>query len=76
MQQLLDEAAAGIEKIEAMDDKEHRRAVLVAQRRVLLEARDDGVHSAEVLEVALRDVDIEELVLDVHSQGLEPRTKR
>ncbi len=47
--------------------KDHRLAVLKAQRAALLDAADDGVFGAEVLERAMRDLDIDELVLELRS---------
>ncbi len=64
---LLANAAARIERRQQTPDKDHRLVVLRAQRIALLDAADDGVFGADALDLALRDLDIDELVLDLRS---------
>lgn len=59
-----------IERAAHMTDDAHRLAVLRAQRHALLDARDDGLLEAAILEQALRDVDIDEMVLELRSEDL------
>jgi CPA1 family monovalent cation:H+ antiporter len=70
---LLGSAGARVERASGCSDKAHRLAVLSARRHALLDARDDGVFTAEALELALRDVDIDELVLELRSEAVEAR---
>lgn len=60
---LLEGAAAAVERQEQFSDFEHRLAVLCAQRNALLDARDDGAVDTDAIGIALRDVDVDELVL-------------
>jgi hypothetical protein len=60
---LLDKAATAIERPGALSDLSHRLVILASQRNALLDARDDGMLDEEHLRVALRDVDVDELVL-------------
>ena len=46
----------------------HRLAVLRAQRHALLDARDDGLIDEELLGQALRDVDVDEIVLEMRQR--------
>jgi monovalent cation/hydrogen antiporter len=62
IQALLEGAAAAVAQQER-SDFEHRIAVLCAQRNALLDARDDGAVDMDVISIALRDVDVDELVL-------------
>jgi monovalent cation/hydrogen antiporter len=71
IQTLLDSTSARIDRQDAVTAKDHRLAVLKAQLTALLNAADDGVFGAEALEVALRDLDIDELVLELRSGGAE-----
>jgi len=64
---LVDEAAARVARTDGTPEREHRLAVLSAQRLALLGARDDGVFDAQTLALALRDVDIDEIVLELRS---------
>jgi NhaP-type Na+/H+ or K+/H+ antiporter len=64
---LLAKAAADDERRHETPDKDHRLVVLRAQRIALLDAADDGVFGADALDVALRDLDIDELVLELRS---------
>jgi NhaP-type Na+/H+ or K+/H+ antiporter len=64
---LLAKAAADVERRHETPDKDHRLVVLRAQRIALLDAADDGVFGADALDVALRDLDIDELVLELRS---------
>ena len=69
---LLAKAAARVERRQETPDKDHRLVVLRAQRIALLDAADDGVFGADALDLALRDLDIDELVLDLRSGVAEP----
>lgn len=64
---LLDAAAAEAET--ALEDdapeKVRRLAILASQRQTLLDARDDGLFDADVLENALLAVDSEEIALSM-----------
>jgi NhaP-type Na+/H+ and K+/H+ antiporter len=64
---LLAKAAADVERRHETPDKDHRLVVLRAQRIALLDAAEDGVFGADALDVALRDLDIDELVLELRS---------
>ena len=64
---LLTEAAARVERRHETPDKNRRLVVLRAQRVALLDAADDGLFGADALDVALRDLDIDELVLELRS---------
>jgi monovalent cation/hydrogen antiporter len=64
---LIVEAGTDTPRPDAMPYKTYRLAVLAAQRNALLDARDDGIFGAEALELALRDVDIDELVLEMRT---------
>jgi monovalent cation/hydrogen antiporter len=63
MRILLDEAASAIERQDDTSELSHRLTILAAQRIALLNARDDGIFAEEQLRIALRDVDVDELVL-------------
>jgi CPA1 family monovalent cation:H+ antiporter len=67
---LLRQVEAQVVRPDATPDKDHRLAVLRAQRHALLDARDDGLLEAGVLEQALRDVDIDEMVLELRGDGV------
>ncbi len=64
---LLARAAGRVERRPDTPDKDHRLVVLRAQRIALLDAADDGLFGADALDLALRDLDIDELVLDLRS---------
>ena len=49
--------------------KDHRLAVLGAQRSALLDARDHGTFDAEVLEQALADLDATQIALEVRGSN-------
>jgi len=66
---LCQSAQARVARAEGMSDKQHRLQVLRAQRHALLDARDDGLLDADALEQALLDVDIDEIVLELRSDG-------
>jgi CPA1 family monovalent cation:H+ antiporter len=68
---LIEEVGRRVERAEGSDPKAHRLAVLTAQRNALLDARDDGIFGADALELALRDVDIDELVLELRTGAAE-----
>ncbi|NUS93699.1 MAG: sodium:proton antiporter, partial [Nocardia sp.] len=50
---------------DGLSDKEHRIAVLTAQRNALLDARDDGRYDAEALTGALRNLDAAQIALEL-----------
>jgi CPA1 family monovalent cation:H+ antiporter len=52
---------------EGMSGKEHRLALCRARRIALLDAADEGTFTADALALALRDLDIDELVLELRS---------
>ena len=52
---------------EDMSGKEHSLALCRARRIALLDAADEGIFSADALALALRDLDIDELVLELRS---------
>ncbi|MBH0008837.1 sodium:proton antiporter [Salinibacterium sp. SWN1162] len=54
------------ERFEA--DKAHRIAVLVAQRTALLDARDDGIFDADLLENALDNLDATQMALELRGK--------
>ncbi|WP_256386354.1 sodium:proton antiporter [Salinibacterium sp. UTAS2018] len=54
------------ERFEA--DKAHRIAVLVAQRTALLDARDDGIFDADLLENALDNLDATQMALELRGR--------
>jgi len=70
---LLSKAAARVERRHETPDKDHRLVVLRAHRIVLLDVADDGVFGADALDVALRDLDIDELVLELRSGAADSR---
>lgn len=67
IEMLLVEVGASVERSDDTPAKVHRLTVLAAQRNALLDARDDGIFGAEALDLALRDVDIDELVLELRT---------
>ncbi|MBB5959700.1 CPA1 family monovalent cation:H+ antiporter [Saccharothrix tamanrassetensis] len=62
---LLDDAARGTPREEGTSDKQHHLAVLAAQRDTLLDARDDGAFDADALSAALRNIDAEQITLEL-----------
>ncbi len=50
--------------------KRHRIAVIEAQRKTLLDARDDGTFDADVLEEALDDLDAAQIAIDLRGRSL------
>jgi CPA1 family monovalent cation:H+ antiporter len=64
---LLESTQAAVARAEKTTDDAHRLEILRAQRIALLDARDDGLLEAELLERALRDIDIDEIVLELRS---------
>ncbi|MEK6344487.1 MAG: cation:proton antiporter [Curtobacterium sp.] len=70
-----EEPPARREELEAADptelrawmgrEKARRLAVLEAQRRAILDARDDGTFDAEVLEAMLQNLDAEQIALEL-----------
>lgn len=62
--ELLRRAELGVAH-DGLTPKRHRLAVLDAQRAVVLDARDDGVFDAEVLQHALVTIDAEQIALDL-----------
>ncbi|HEX7817290.1 cation:proton antiporter [Dyella sp.] len=73
IRQLLEQVVAKVERKEDMTAKTYRLAVLSAKRNALLDLRDDGLFSSEELMVAMRDVDIDEMVLELRSEAVENR---
>ncbi|MDO9437309.1 sodium:proton antiporter [Hydrogenophaga sp.] len=67
---VLKKVRAHVARTDGMPDKQHRLEVLRAQRNALLNARDDGWLEAAALEQALRDIDIDEMVLEWRSGDL------
>ena len=67
LQTLFDDVSARVDRPEGRAAKDYRLAVLKAQRAALIDAADEGLFGAEVLERAMRDVDIDELVLELRS---------
>ena len=67
IRQLCVDVAGRVERLGDSPDKNHRLVVIRAQRNALLDAADDGLFGAEALELALRDLDIDELVLELRS---------
>jgi monovalent cation/hydrogen antiporter len=63
IRQLLDETASSVERPNDASETSHHLVILAAQRNALLDARDDGMLEEEHLRIALRDVDVDELVL-------------
>lgn len=61
---LLHDVAERIPREEGTSEKQHRLAVLTAQRNALLDARDDGA-DAEALSAALRNVDVTQIALEL-----------
>ena len=76
LQALFDDVSARINREDGVAPKDHRLAVLEAQRAALLDAADEGVFAAEVLERAMRDLDIDELVLELRSGSDEARDRQ
>jgi CPA1 family monovalent cation:H+ antiporter len=68
---LIDGVGSSMTREERAPYKVYRLTVLAAQRNALLDARDDGIFGAEALQLALRDVDIDELVLELRSGAAE-----
>jgi NhaP-type Na+/H+ or K+/H+ antiporter len=60
---ILDDTASAVQRQGDGSELSHRLIVLAAQRNALLDARDEGMLDEEHLRVALRDVDIDELIL-------------
>ncbi len=76
IQTLLDDVGARIARHDGVAAKDYRLAVLKAQRAALLDAADEGVFGAEALERAMRDLDIDELVLELRSGSDEARERQ
>ncbi|MBB4965304.1 cation:proton antiporter [Saccharothrix violaceirubra] len=62
---LLQETAHGISRSSDMSVKQHKLAIVKAQRDALLDARDDGVFDADTLSNALRTLDAAQLTLEL-----------
>ncbi|WP_433260790.1 cation:proton antiporter [Actinosynnema sp. CS-041913] len=62
---LLEDAARDVPRPEGVSDKQHRLTVLTAQRDALLDARDEGTFDADALSAALRNVDAEQITLEL-----------
>jgi NhaP-type Na+/H+ or K+/H+ antiporter len=60
---LLEATSSAVKRKDDSSELAHRLSILSAQRNALLDARDDGMLDEEHLRVALRDVDVDELVL-------------
>jgi CPA1 family monovalent cation:H+ antiporter len=65
IKELLDTACASVSRTTTTADSVHQLDVLRAQRIALLDARDEGLLEAGLLERALRDIDIDEIVLEL-----------
>jgi monovalent cation/hydrogen antiporter len=63
IRRLLDDTAASIERPGDVPEIAHRLIILNSQRLALLDARDEGMFEDEHVQIALRDVDVDELVL-------------
>jgi monovalent cation/hydrogen antiporter len=70
IQSLLLATADAVERPPSVPEASHRLVILIAQRKALLDARDDGMFDDEQLRAALRDVDIDELVLRLRAVPL------
>ncbi|MEJ0040455.1 MAG: cation:proton antiporter [Gammaproteobacteria bacterium] len=71
IQTLFDSVSARIDPTdEGMAMKDHRLAVIKRKRTALLNAAEEGVFDADALEAALRDLDIDELTLELRSRDL------
>jgi CPA1 family monovalent cation:H+ antiporter len=68
IESLIEHVGENVPRKKDISPKAYRLSVLAAQRNALLDARDDGVFSAEALDLALRDVDIDELVLELRTR--------
>jgi hypothetical protein len=68
---LLSDVRARLNRPDDMKAKDFRLIVPKAQRAALLDAGEDGVFGAEVLERAMRNLDIDELVLELRSGNVE-----
>ena len=74
-----DHAAAGNDAADDADfaprrarfeaDKRHRLAVIGAQRTALLDARDNGIFDADVLENALDNLDATQITLEMRGKS-------
>jgi monovalent cation/hydrogen antiporter len=73
IQAILDDAASAVERAEGVSEVTYRLTIHAAQRTALLDARDEGIFDDEHVRVALRDVDIDELVLRL--RGREEPTR-
>ncbi|MFE2752605.1 cation:proton antiporter [Actinosynnema sp. NPDC059335] len=69
---LLRGVAERIPREEGESERRHRLSVLSAQRDALLDARDDGTFDAEVLAVALRNVDATQIALELRGDAGTP----
>jgi NhaP-type Na+/H+ or K+/H+ antiporter len=65
---LLARVEAKLSRTEGTPVHAHRLEVLRAQRHALLDARDDGLIDADLLGEALRDVDVDEIVLEMRQR--------
>lgn len=63
--ELLREVSAATPRPASQSGKQHRIDVLNAQRGAILDARDDGTFDAEVLQVALSNIDAAQIALEM-----------
>ncbi|AXK85907.1 cation:proton antiporter [Nocardia farcinica] len=63
--ELLRTVSAGVPRDPSASPKQHRLAVLSAQRAAILDARDDGAFDAEVLQAALSNIDAAQIALEM-----------
>ncbi|GHE84154.1 peptidase [Amycolatopsis deserti] len=62
---LLREVSRNTPRAAGATEKQHRLAVLTAQREALLDARDEGAFDAEALAEALRNIDATQIALEL-----------
>ncbi|NUT54071.1 MAG: sodium:proton antiporter, partial [Saccharothrix sp.] len=66
---LLREVSKRTPREEGVPERQHRLAVLTAQRDALLDARDEGAFDADALSTALRNVDATQIALELRADS-------
>lgn len=67
---LLNDVREGLQRDfpDDMDQQDREIAILEAQRSALLDARDDGLYSAQVLQRALANLDVDQIAIELRSE--------
>lgn len=69
IRRIVDQTAKSVGRADGMSEQEHRRAVIRAQRRALLETADPGLLEADAVSEMLLKLDANELLLDLREDA-------